>query len=51
MVFLVQTPSPYYRVDEALLEAAKKRCPHPKIEQVEGPKTFLIIECELKDLS
>ena len=51
VVFLVQTPSPYYRVDEALLEAAKKRCPHPKIEQVEGPKTFVIIECELKDLS
>jgi hypothetical protein len=50
VVFLVQTPSPYYRVDEGLLEAAKKRCPNPKIEQVEGPKTFVIIECDLKDL-
>ena len=50
VVFLVQTPSPYYRVNEALLEAASNRCAHPKIERVDGPKTFLIIECELNDL-
>jgi hypothetical protein len=50
VVFLLQIPSPYYRVDEVLLETAKRRCANPKIEQVDGPKTFVMIECELKDL-
>lgn len=50
VVFLVQTPSPYYRVDEVLLETVKNRCANPKIEKVDGPKTFLIVECDVKDL-
>jgi 4-amino-4-deoxy-L-arabinose transferase-like glycosyltransferase len=50
VVFLLQTPAPHYRVDEKILEAASTRCAHPKIEHVDAPKPFVMIECELDDL-
>jgi hypothetical protein len=50
VVFLLQTPAPYYKVNEALIETASKRCAHPRIEHVAAPKPFVMIECEVKDL-
>lgn len=50
IVFLLQTPAPYYKVDEALIKTATQRCAHPKIENVHAPKPFVMIECELSDL-
>jgi hypothetical protein len=49
-VFVLQSPGPYYRVDEAIIDAASKRCAHPKIEKIDAPKPLILIECEINDL-
>lgn len=50
VVFVLQSPGPYYRVDEAIIDAASKRCAHPKIEKIDAPKPLILIECEINDL-
>jgi len=50
VVFLLQTPAPYYKVNEALIEAASKRCASPRIDRIDAPKPIIMIECDLSDL-